>query len=196
MHKRPIVVVAGITRCGSSLMMRMLDHGGMEVVADNTIAYEDGRVLGLPLLHEWLKDCRGKAVKLLDLHHFTPPSGLPYVFIFLLRDPKEQAKSIKKFMKELGLAEVANVPTKKIAASVRTDVRRSLEICRALGPVFLLRFESLIDKPENAARRLAARLAQWGVSADVGAMAAQVRKRSSKCLPYLLERDLLFEENG
>jgi hypothetical protein len=75
---RPIIVVSGLPRSGTSLVMNMLEAGGLRIVTDgvrdadedNPKGYyedEDVRVKGL---HEarhkgWLRDARGRGIKII-----------------------------------------------------------------------------------------------------------------------------------
>ena len=63
---KAIVVVTGFGRCGSSLAMRMLCAGGMPVTTDNRDSFEDERVMRLPGDTRWLRECEGRALKVLD----------------------------------------------------------------------------------------------------------------------------------
>ena len=76
-YGRPIVVVSGLPRSGTSMAMKMLHAGGLEVVTDGIRAadesnpkgyYELEAVKGLDKKVDtaWLKDARGKAVKIIS----------------------------------------------------------------------------------------------------------------------------------
>lgn len=185
----PITVVTGCGRCGTSMVMQMLRAGGMRVVPDEGPAHEDQRAVTLPGEAAWLAECRGAAIKILDIHTFTPPPAHPYRFIVLTRDTAEQAASQIKMLGAFGNA-------------VRTDrrMRRSLTVQIAKDEMrirrlvafypdsahLLLRFENVLTDPLGAARAMAALVDQ---PLDVDAMAAVVIRRPPQCLAGMLEFD-------
>lgn len=187
--EQEVIVVCGLARCGTSLVMKMLHKGGIEPLCDPSsleYGYELNASLELPRSHGWLNNAGGKAVKILDPQRFTPPHGHRYAFIFLTRDLKEQAKSHVKFINALGVRTMPDT-RRKLEASLRRDepiVRRllaSYEGSRTLS----LEFEQLILDPLGSATRMDDFL-QRGDFNLIGA-ASVVFKRTVKCLPYLLE---------
>ena len=75
MNQDPIIIVSGLPRSGTSLVMQMLDRGGLEVVTDNARKpdkdnprgyYELEKVLSLEEDNSWLHSMRGKAVKVVS----------------------------------------------------------------------------------------------------------------------------------
>ena len=105
-----IVVVSGLPRSGTSMMMKMLQAGGVDIVSDgkrtsdehNTEGYfEFERVKALKTDHRWLLECRGKAVKIIShLLHAIPP-GLQYKVVFVRRNMDEILLSQKKMYQRL-----------------------------------------------------------------------------------------------
>ncbi len=70
-YGNPVVIVSGLPRSGTSMAMKMLEAGGMELVVDNIRTadednpkgyYEDERVKNLAEMDDrrWLKDVRGQ----------------------------------------------------------------------------------------------------------------------------------------
>lgn len=177
------LVVCGFGRCGSSLVMQMLQVGGFPVTGEYP-AFEDER-----FSTEQQKAPAGVAIKVLDPHVFTPPPG-KYRWLWLDRDPRQQAKSQVKFMRK-----VVGVPCGKetvlpLAKSYERDRPACMEVIRRLGgPVLELRFEYVINSPRSAAVDIEV----FAGCRDREKMAAVVRKRSTLCLPYLLEEELLRE---
>jgi hypothetical protein len=108
-----ITVVSGLPRSGTSMLMRMIEAGGMEILADqNRVAdednprgyYEFGDVKGLPGNTVWIPDARGKAVKIIShlLYHLPPEEQ--YRVIFINRDMTEILASQKKMLERRGIA--------------------------------------------------------------------------------------------
>src|SRR5215472_863985 len=88
----PVIVVSGLPRSGTSMMMRMLEAGGVPVItdglrqadADNPNGYyEYEPVKLLKQDSSWLPQARGKAVKMVYLLLCDLPPGLRHDVIFM-----------------------------------------------------------------------------------------------------------------
>lgn len=107
---RPVVVVSGLPRSGTSMLMQMLVAGGLEALTDERrIADQDNpagyfeydRVKTLQRDNEWLNEARGKVVKIVvPLVAFLPPD-LPYRIVFMLRELEEVVKSQTTMLQRL-----------------------------------------------------------------------------------------------
>lgn len=95
-----ITVVSGLPRSGTSMMMKMLEAGGIELLTDNIRTadednpkgyYELERVKQLPKDQEksWLKDAQGKVVKIISQLLETLPVNYTYKVIFMQRSLAE-----------------------------------------------------------------------------------------------------------
>jgi hypothetical protein len=94
-----VIVVSGLPRSGTSMMMKMLEAGGLQPVSDNLRTadddnpkgyYEFERVKKLPEGdYGWLPGARGKAVKVISalLEHL--PKEYSYKVIFMNRNMDE-----------------------------------------------------------------------------------------------------------
>lgn len=103
-----ITIVSGLPRSGTSMMMAMLEAGGVPVLSDGVRTadednpkgyYEFERVKKIKDDKSWLPDARGKVVKmisqlLLDL----PESAQGYKVVFMRRDINEILASQKQMM--------------------------------------------------------------------------------------------------
>lgn len=122
-----IIVVSGLTRCGSSLMMQMLHAGGCPVSCEHgneAISGEHSDQLSaLREIAIGLAD--GKAIKCLDIHRFPLPPNKQYVIIWMKRDFKEQAKSIAKFMQMLlGVRESKKTMIRQFEKSLPVETKK------------------------------------------------------------------------
>lgn len=105
---QPIIVVSGLPRSGTSMMMKMLAAGGVPIITDNLREadesnpkgyYEFERVKKLKENdNEWLNDARGKAVKIISVLLEYLPASHPYKIIFMRRDLDEILASQKKML--------------------------------------------------------------------------------------------------
>ena len=103
-----ITIVSGLPRSGTSLMMQMLDKGGMEVVTDNIRQadkdnpkgyYEFEKVKKIKEDAAWLKDTRGKVFKMVSMLLYDLPSDEKYKIIFMKRNMEEVLASQRKMLK-------------------------------------------------------------------------------------------------
>ncbi len=107
MENDVITIVSGLPRSGTSMMMKMLDEGGLEPLTDNVRTadkdnpkgyYEFERVKDLPEDTEWLDDAKGKAVKVLAEQIKHLPEGYNYKVIFMERNLEEIIESQRKML--------------------------------------------------------------------------------------------------
>jgi hypothetical protein len=103
-----VTVVSGLPRSGTSMMMKMLDAGGLDLVIDGVRTadddnpegyYEFERVKKLPKGdHGWLGDAEGKGVKIISalLTHLPPTHQ--YRVIFMKRRLVEVLRSQQKML--------------------------------------------------------------------------------------------------
>ena len=106
-----IVIVSGLPRSGTSLMMQMLDHGGLEIVTDNLRVpdtdnprgyYELEKVKKIKQDASWLPATRGKGFKMVSQLLLDLPESERYRIIFMERDLDEMIVSQEKMLKRLG----------------------------------------------------------------------------------------------
>jgi hypothetical protein len=103
-----IVVVSGLPRSGTSMMMRMLAAGGVEPVTDGRRTadidnpggyYELERVKKIPAGDVgWLADSRGKAVKVIAAVLFDLPEDYTYKVILMKRRMEEVLASQRRML--------------------------------------------------------------------------------------------------
>ncbi len=103
-----ITIVSGLPRSGTSMMMKMLEAGGMPVLTDHQRApdednpkgyYEFERVKKLPEGdYAWLPEARGRVVKVISalLEHL--PTNYDYRVIFMQRKMEEILASQKQML--------------------------------------------------------------------------------------------------
>ena len=106
--KKPIVVVSGLPRSGTSMMMKILSEGGLLPVTDALRTADEDNPEGYYELEsvkqmaagnvEWLSDAGGKVVKVISalLEHL--PSQYSYKVIFMEREIKEILASQRKML--------------------------------------------------------------------------------------------------
>lgn len=108
----PVIIVSGLPRSGTSMMMKVLEAGGLPVVIDGLRAadpdnpegyYEFERVKELDKGDSaWVADVQGKAVKVISaLLEFLPPD-YQYRVIFMHRNIEEVLNSQRKMLERRG----------------------------------------------------------------------------------------------
>ena len=102
-----ITIVSGLPRSGTSMMMKMLLAGGMEVLTDNVRAADDDNPQGyfefekvkkLESESAWLEDTGGKAVKIVSAFLKHLPPHYNYKIIFIRRKIDEVLASQKQML--------------------------------------------------------------------------------------------------
>lgn len=103
-----IIVVSGLPRSGTSMMMQMLEVGGVEILTDSLREADISNPKGyyeferVKKLKEgdfgWLDDGIGKAVKIISALLVHLPSSHNYEVIFMRRDIQEILRSQKAML--------------------------------------------------------------------------------------------------
>jgi len=116
MHQEDIIVVSGLPRSGTSLMMQLLQAGGIVLVCDDKRAADDFNprgyfeyeaVKGLATDNSWVEQAQGKALKV--LYHLLKhlPENLHYKVIFMQRPLNEVMQSQDRMLAGLGRDDIA-----------------------------------------------------------------------------------------
>ncbi len=105
---QPVIVVSGLPRSGTSMLMMMLSEGGLPLVTDSMRGPDEDNPNGYfefePVKalaegkHQWLADAGGKVVKVVSalLEHLPP--GQRYRILFMEREIKEILASQQKML--------------------------------------------------------------------------------------------------
>lgn len=110
----PITIVSGLPRSGTSMMMKMLESGGMEVLVDNARKadgdnprgyYEFERTKKMKQDTSWLSSAHGKVVKVVSMLLYDLPLDRKYKIIFMRRKMKEILVSQKSMLRRKGAKE-------------------------------------------------------------------------------------------
>ncbi|MCH7664969.1 MAG: sulfotransferase [Acidobacteria bacterium] len=134
LYGRPIVVVSGLPRSGTSMTMKMLEAGGLELVQDGVRSadednpkgyYEDQRVMKLHDMTDksWLKATRGKGVKIVSNLLRSLPADNNYRVLFIRRDIQEILASQAKMLERRG--EDSATDDQRMAELFAADVWRA-----------------------------------------------------------------------
>lgn len=106
-----VVIVSGLPRSGTSLMMQLLHAGGIPALTDHLRTadtdnprgyYEFERVKKVKDDAAWLPDARGKVVKMVSQLLLDLPPTEQYRVAFMERDLNEVLDSQEKMLRRLG----------------------------------------------------------------------------------------------
>ncbi|MFM8476479.1 MAG: alkaline phosphatase family protein [Planctomycetaceae bacterium] len=156
-----ILVVSGLPRSGTSMMMQVLQAGGVSIVSDefraadesNVAGYhEDQRVTRLHLDNSWVPEIKGSAVKVVAplVRHLPLIPELSYGVILMLRDIPEILRSQQDMLARLGHAERMH-SAEQIAAAWQEQIRTLRRLLAARNiPVLPLEYRQCLLDPHGA----------------------------------------------
>jgi hypothetical protein len=181
MSQDRITVVSGLPRSGTSMMMKMLEAGGLTPLTDNIRTadednpkgyYEFERVKELEKDTEWLPDARGKYVKVISMLLRHLPSEYEYDVIFMRRKMEEILASQRKMLIRRGESP-DKIPDDKMAALFERHIVKTDEWMR-VQPNFRFVYVSYNDMLVDAAPLISTVNEFLGSTLDTAAMARVV----------------------
>lgn len=112
-YGKPILVVSGLPRSGTSMAMKMLEAGGMPILTDGIRAADDSNPKGYFEFERvkdldkdddksWLNEARGKVVKIISFLLTSLPETYDYRVIFMHRNLHEVIQSQNKLLAARG----------------------------------------------------------------------------------------------
>ena len=181
-YGRPIVVVSGLPRSGTSMMMQMLEAGGVEPMTDGIRTADESNPKGYYELERvkdleegvdelWLRSARGRAVKIIAFLMRHLPETFNYKVILMHRRLDEVLASQTKMLASLGeTTETEDPRMRKLFADslARTKSRLAYRPCFEVHHV---KYHAVIEDGRKHANELNRFL---GGRLDTEAMAAVV----------------------
>ena len=153
-----ITLVSGLPRSGTSMMMRMLEAGGMTVLADHVRTadednpegyYEFERVKKIEHDRAWLPEAQGKVVKMISALLKHLPGTYAYKIVFMRRKLDEVLASQRQMLIRRGKPTDAT-SDEKMAAFFTSHLAR-IEQWLAAQPnveVLYVSYNELMAAPE------------------------------------------------
>ncbi|MBW7996146.1 MAG: sulfotransferase domain-containing protein [Candidatus Glassbacteria bacterium] len=160
-----IIVVSGLPRSGTSMMMKMLTAGGLEVVTDNLRAddednllgyFEDERVKDLARDNTWITPAfDGKVLKVISMLLYHLPPALNYKVVFLRRGLEEVLASQRKMLARRGETD-AGPDNTVMAAKFEEHLAKVAEWldCRNNIETLYLDYSAAVAAPRECAARV------------------------------------------
>jgi hypothetical protein len=157
-----IIIVSGLPRSGTSLMMQMLESGGVEVVTDHVRTadtdnprgyYEFEQVKTIKRDTSWLPATRGKAFKMVSQLLYDLPPSERYRIIFMERYLEEMLRSQEKMLERLGRSAA---PREEMRQAYALHLERLHTWLRGQGnmAVLCVNYNDLVEQPAGQAERV------------------------------------------
>ena len=179
MSQDAITIVSGLPRSGTSMMMKMLEAGGLPVLADHLRTadednpkgyYEFERVKQIKTDKAWLPEAQGKVVKMItELLQYLPPD-YQYRVIFMRRKLEETLASQKQMLIRRG-EPVDAINDERMTELFRKHLQK-LDAWLASQPNFKIlevQYGEVVSNPRAQAEKINAFL---GRALDVASMAS------------------------
>ncbi|MCS7316257.1 MAG: hypothetical protein RMI94_12745 [Bryobacterales bacterium] len=173
-----IVVVSGLPRSGTSLLMQMLAAGGMPVLTDQVRAPDTDNPRGyfewepaklLPRQPQLIREAEGKAVKIVSSLLWALPPGHDYRVLFMERPLIEVAASQVAMIRRRGAC--PSLEGRALIAALDAHRRQALAHLKERGfACCVVRYHDVLAAPGQEAVRIAQFL---GLELDCEAMARQ-----------------------
>ena len=181
-YGEPIVIVSGLPRSGTSMMMKMLEAGGLTVMTDSIRQadidnpkgyYEYERVKNLEKETDksYVREARGKVLKVISFLLKDLPDDNFYRIVFMRRHLDEVIASQNKMLDRRGEDAIEDRET--MAEAYRNHLAAVKILVRKRPNLEMLefRYDEAVKSPKEAARMVNAFL---GGALDERAMAAVI----------------------
>jgi hypothetical protein len=165
-YGKAIVVVSGLPRSGTSMAMRMLEAGGMPILADGIRTADISNPKGYyefePVKEldkggdvAWLATARGKAVKIISFLLTWLPETYDYRVIFMQRDLREVLASQNAMLAHRGEAPGAadDQQMRRMYEDHLQKVARFM-VNRSCFSTLTVAYRDVVEQPREAAVRI------------------------------------------
>ena len=159
-ERAEVVVVSGLPRSGTSMMMQMLAAGGVSIFTDGERVadennpkgyYEVDLAKGLAKNNRWLHDCDGKAVKVVTplIRHL--PQAVDYKVIYMHRPIDEIVRSQARMLERLD-KKGSELADEQMGNIMRNDAHAAVSMLKIHGQeVLFLEYADVLADPAKAA---------------------------------------------
>ncbi len=158
----PVIIVSGLPRSGTSMMMKMLEGGGLPILTDQIRTadidnpkgyYEYERVKDLEKETDksYVREARGKVLKVISFLLKDLPDENDYRIVFMRRDLSEVLASQNKMLVNRGEANPAEDEVMTEAYMNHLASVRILAKKRDNFEMLEVRYDSAIGQPAGAA---------------------------------------------
>lgn len=181
--KDVIIIVSGLPRSGTSMMMQMLEAGGIPIVTDNIRKpdtdnprgyYEFEKVKKIKEDVSWLEDCYGKVFKMVSMLLYELPNDKKYKIVFMKREMKEMLASQRAMLQRLK-QESPDVSDDEMAQKFEKHLREIEKWLKKQNniEVIYVKYNDVIENPYQNAKKINQFMGGW---MNVEKMAGVVEK--------------------
>jgi hypothetical protein len=153
-----VIIVSGLPRSGTSMMMKAVEAGGIEPLIDHIRKADEDNPKGYyefePVKKtkedpSWLKRATGKVVKMVYRILYDLPGGYEYRVVFMQRDLTEVLASQKKMLDRSGKSGGA-VSDEQMAALFTTELEKCEKWLAGQDnfKVLYINYRDMIDHPQ------------------------------------------------
>jgi predicted AlkP superfamily phosphohydrolase/phosphomutase/Tfp pilus assembly protein PilF len=181
----PITIVSGLPRSGTSLMMQMLEAGGIEALADGEREADDDNPRGYLELEavkdtardpSWIGMAHGRCVKMVHTLLRSLPMGPSYEVVFMRREINEIIASQRTMLERMGRAG-GGLDEAALRAAYERDLKRTLDWAHGVPNLKLIEisYNEIMSDPVGPLESLASFLsAEVDTAAMRGAIDASL----------------------
>jgi len=161
-----VVIVSGLPRSGTSMLMRMLEAGGMAIMTDELreadvdnpkgyFEYERVKDLEKETDKSYVREGRGKVLKVISFLIKDLPDDNDYRVVFMRRDLSEVLASQNKMIDRLG-TEDTSAQDEAMKEAYRNDIVRTRLMCKKRPNFELIEvhYKETVEKPAATASKL------------------------------------------
>lgn len=158
-ENKKIVIVSGLPRSGTSMMMKMLTEGGMSAVVDSLRQADEDNPNGYFEIEasksmkdgdkKWLYDAQGKVVKVISYLLEFLPDNLSYDIIFMEREISEILASQRKMLERRN--ETSTLSDAEMEAQFREHLRavKYWTARKSNMRILFVKYTEMVNEPEN-----------------------------------------------
>ena len=164
-YGKPVIVVSGLPRSGTSMAMQMLETGGLPIVTDGVrqanednpkgyYEYERVKNLHRDSDRSWVREARGKAIKVISYFLKDLPATNNYQVILIERDLREILASQAKMLERRNEANESNDERMLELYQDHLWQVKSLLKHRPHFQTMVLDYKDVVNTPLEQARRM------------------------------------------
>ena len=159
-----VIIVSGLPRSGTSMMMQMLKAGGVDVFTDSERTPDESNIKGyfeaeivkkLGKENKWVHDCDGQVIKVVAPLIPSLPQGVNYKVIFMNRDMGEilnsQTSMLERLQKDGG-----NIEQERLGEIYQNQIHVAIHLLKVHGQsIFVANYHEIVENPGPAAKQIA-----------------------------------------
>jgi hypothetical protein len=159
-----VTVVTGLPRSGTSVLMQILEAGGMEILTDNIRTSDEDNPKGYYEFEavkqtkkdaSWVANAVGKAVKMVYRLLYEMPKEYEYRVIFTRRNMDEVLQSQKIMLERMGNNE-QGISDEKFAEMFKKDLAKIDEWIEEQDNISVIsvNYKDVIENPQEQCRKI------------------------------------------